>query len=72
SPQCREDLRPEHNLFLQHLKLQNTLRLLMGEEVLDHSGLDYYDPERGAPVPSAPPRPPKAQRSPKAEVKRVR
>ncbi|MEK7657348.1 MAG: inositol-3-phosphate synthase [Elusimicrobiota bacterium] len=75
SPQCREDLRPEHNLFLQHLKLQNTLRLLMGEEVLDHSGLDYYDPERGAPVPSAPPRPAKAQRaggSPLAQAERQR
>jgi myo-inositol-1-phosphate synthase len=57
SPMCREDLRPEHNLFHQHLKLKNTLRLLMGEEVLDHSGLDYYDPERGAPVAAGPPRP---------------
>jgi len=46
SPQCRPDLRPENNLFVQHEKLQNTLRLLMNEEVLDHSGLDYYDPDR--------------------------
>ncbi|MFA5138521.1 MAG: inositol-3-phosphate synthase [Elusimicrobiota bacterium] len=52
SPQCREDLLPEHNLFIQHLKLKNTLRILMGEEVLDHSGLDYYDPERGVPIPA--------------------
>ncbi len=43
SPMCRPDLRPEHDLFIQHLKLQNTLRILMGEEVLDHSGLDYYE-----------------------------
>ena len=48
SPQCREDLKPEHDLFIQHLKLKNTLRLLMGEEVLDHSGLDYYDAVKGA------------------------
>ncbi len=57
SPQCREDLKPEHGLFVQELKLMNTLRILMGEEVLDHAGLDYYDPVRGTPVPSAPPRP---------------
>ncbi|MFA6029934.1 MAG: inositol-3-phosphate synthase [Elusimicrobiota bacterium] len=56
SPMCRADLTPEHNLFLQHLKLKNTLRILMGEEVLDHSGLDYYDPVKGTPTPAAPPR----------------
>jgi myo-inositol-1-phosphate synthase len=38
-------LRPEHDLFIQHLKLTNTLRILVGEEVLDHSGLDYYESE---------------------------
>jgi myo-inositol-1-phosphate synthase len=54
SPQHREDLKPENDLFIQHLKLQNTLRLLMNEEVLDHAGLDYYDAEKGA-VGSAPP-----------------
>lgn len=54
SPQCRPDLSPEHDLFIQHLKLKNTLRLLMGEEVLDHAGLDYYDPGRGTPAPAAP------------------
>jgi myo-inositol-1-phosphate synthase len=57
SPQCRPDLKPEHDLFIQHLKLQNTLRLLMGQEVLDHSGLDYYDIERGTPASFPPPRP---------------
>jgi len=57
SPQCREDLKPEHDLFIQHLKLKNTLRILMGEEVLDHSGLDYYDPERGAAAPAPAPKP---------------
>jgi myo-inositol-1-phosphate synthase len=43
SPMSRKDLRPEHDLFVQHLKLANTLRILVGEEVLDHSGLDYYE-----------------------------
>jgi myo-inositol-1-phosphate synthase len=45
SPMSRPDLKPEHDLFIQHLKLQNTLRIMMGEEVLDHSGLDYYETE---------------------------
>jgi myo-inositol-1-phosphate synthase len=57
SPQCREDLKPEHDLFIQQMKLKNTLRLLMGEEVLDHSGLDYYDVEKGSPAPAAAPKP---------------
>jgi len=43
SPMARPDLKPEHDLFIQHLKLTNTLRILVGEEVLDHSGLDYYE-----------------------------
>jgi myo-inositol-1-phosphate synthase len=45
SPMSRPDLKPEHDLFIQHLKLANTLRILVGEEVLDHSGLDYYEAE---------------------------
>jgi myo-inositol-1-phosphate synthase len=43
SPMSRADLRPEHDLFVQHMKLSNTLRILVGEEVIDHSGLDYYE-----------------------------
>ncbi|MHB2025495.1 MAG: inositol-3-phosphate synthase [Elusimicrobiota bacterium] len=42
SPQCRKDLSPEHDVFIQHWKLKNTLRILMGARPLDHSGLDYY------------------------------
>jgi len=45
SPMARPDLRPEHDLFVQHMKLSNTLRILVGEEVIDHSGLDYYEGE---------------------------
>jgi len=48
SPMSRADLKPEHDLFIQHLKLTNTLRILVGEEVLDHSGLDYYEGEEPA------------------------
>src|SRR5881409_3591320 len=47
SPMSRPDLKPEHDLFIQHLKLSNTLRILVGEEVLDHSGLDYYETGEG-------------------------
>lgn len=42
-PVCRPDLKPENDLFVQDQKLRNTLRIIMGEEVIDHSGLDYYD-----------------------------
>ena len=42
SPQSAEGLYPEHDLFIQHRKLKNTLRWLGGEEPLTHLGLDYY------------------------------
>ncbi len=42
SPQTAEGLYPEHDLFIQHRKLKNTLRWLGGEEPLTHLGLDYY------------------------------
>jgi myo-inositol-1-phosphate synthase len=44
SPLAKPGLRAEHDLFVQHLKLTNTLRLLVGEELLHHTGLDYYEP----------------------------
>jgi myo-inositol-1-phosphate synthase len=44
SPQCGEGLYPEHDLFIQSMKLKNTLRYLMGEEQITHMGLDYYYP----------------------------
>jgi myo-inositol-1-phosphate synthase len=43
SPMCREDLKAENDLFIQNEKLRNTLRIIMGERVIDHSGLDYYE-----------------------------
>jgi myo-inositol-1-phosphate synthase len=42
SPMHKEDLYPEHDLFIQLMKLKNTLRYLMGEEQITHFGLDYY------------------------------
>jgi myo-inositol-1-phosphate synthase len=34
---------PEHDLFIQLMKLKNTLRHLMGEELITHLGREYYD-----------------------------
>jgi len=43
SPQVAPGLYPEHDLFIQHTKLKNTLRYLMGEEQITHLGLEYYE-----------------------------
>jgi myo-inositol-1-phosphate synthase len=43
SPMVAEALYPEHDLFIQLKKLKNTLRHLMGEELITHLGLEYYD-----------------------------
>ena len=42
SPMVGEKLYPEHDVFIQSMKLKNTLRFLAGEENIDHLGLDYY------------------------------
>jgi myo-inositol-1-phosphate synthase len=42
SPQTKEGLYPEHDLFIQLSKLKNTLRHLAGEDLITHLGLDYY------------------------------
>jgi myo-inositol-1-phosphate synthase len=44
SPMVGEGLYPEHDLFIQLTKLKNTLRHLVGEELITHLGLDYYEP----------------------------
>jgi myo-inositol-1-phosphate synthase len=36
-------LYPEHDLFIQLIKLKNTLRYLKNEELITHLGLEYYD-----------------------------
>ena len=43
SPQTAEGLYPEHDLFIQLIKLKNTLRHIMGEELITHLGLEYYE-----------------------------
>ncbi|WP_420239772.1 inositol-3-phosphate synthase [Telmatobacter bradus] len=43
APQTAEGLKPEHDLFIQSMKLKNTLRHIAGEELITHLGLEYYD-----------------------------
>ena len=43
SPMHAKDLYPEHDLFIQSMKLKNTLRYLMGEDLITHLGAEYYD-----------------------------
>jgi myo-inositol-1-phosphate synthase len=43
SPMTAPNLYPEHDLFIQLMKLKNTLRHLMGEEQITHLGLEYYE-----------------------------
>lgn len=42
SPQTAPGLPPVHDIFKQLMKLQNTLRHMMGEDLITHLGLDYY------------------------------
>jgi myo-inositol-1-phosphate synthase len=43
SPMCARELYPEHDLFIQLMKLKNTLRWMVGEELITHLGAEYYD-----------------------------
>ncbi|HEX2710706.1 MAG TPA: inositol-3-phosphate synthase, partial [Candidatus Acidoferrales bacterium] len=43
SPMCAPELYPEHDLFIQSMKLKNTLRWMMGEPLITHLGNEYYD-----------------------------
>jgi myo-inositol-1-phosphate synthase len=43
SPMTAPGLYPEHDLFIQLMKLKNTMRHLRGEELITHLGLEYYD-----------------------------
>jgi len=43
SPMCAPELYPEHDIFIQLMKLKNTLRYLRGEELITHLGNEYYD-----------------------------
>ena len=43
SPQTLPGLYPEHDIFIQKTKLKNTLRHLMGEDLITHLGMDYQE-----------------------------
>ena len=43
SPMHAPEVYPEHDLFIQLMKLKNTLRYLKGEELITHLGREYYD-----------------------------
>jgi myo-inositol-1-phosphate synthase len=43
TPMVAPEIYPEHNLFVQHLKLMNTLRYLKAEDQLTHLGIEYYE-----------------------------
>jgi myo-inositol-1-phosphate synthase len=43
SPMHAPSVYPEHDLFIQLMKLKNTLRYMQGEELITHLGREYYD-----------------------------
>ena len=43
SPMTLPERYPEHDLFIQLMKLNNTLRAIRGEDLITHLGLDYYE-----------------------------
>ncbi len=43
SPMTLPELYPEHDLFIQQMKLKNTLRYIAGEDQITHLGADYYE-----------------------------
>jgi myo-inositol-1-phosphate synthase len=43
APMTAAGLYPEHDIFIQLMKLKNTLRYMRGEDLITHLGLEYYD-----------------------------
>jgi myo-inositol-1-phosphate synthase len=43
APMHAPNLYPEHDIFIQLMKLKNTLRWMRGEDLITHLGLEYYD-----------------------------
>ena len=43
SPMTQDGLYPEHDLFIQLMKLKNTLRYTKGDDLITHLGAEYYD-----------------------------
>jgi myo-inositol-1-phosphate synthase len=48
APVVKEGLQPEHDLSVQLLKLENTLRFFTQEELINHLGLTYYGVHEGS------------------------
>jgi myo-inositol-1-phosphate synthase len=43
APMTAPGLYPEHDIFIQLMKMKNTLRWMRGEDLITHLGLEYYD-----------------------------
>jgi myo-inositol-1-phosphate synthase len=43
APMNAPEVYPEHDVFIQLMKLKNTLRWMRGEDPITHLGLEYYD-----------------------------
>ena len=43
APMTLPELYPEHDIFIQLMKLKNTLRYMKGEDQITHLGADYYE-----------------------------
>ena len=43
SPITAPTVYPEHDLFIQLSKLMNNLRHMVGEELITHLGVEYYE-----------------------------
>jgi len=43
APDSAKGVYPEHDLFIQSMKMKNTLRHIMGEDLITHLGLEYYE-----------------------------
>jgi myo-inositol-1-phosphate synthase len=43
APLHAAEVYPEHDIFIQLMKLKNTLRWMKGEDLITHLGLEYYD-----------------------------
>jgi myo-inositol-1-phosphate synthase len=43
APMHAPEIYPEHDIFIQLMKLKNTLRWMRGEDLITHLGLEYYD-----------------------------
>jgi len=43
APMHAPEVYPEYDVFIQMMKLKNTLRWMRGEDLITHLGLEYYD-----------------------------